>query len=184
MVFPQLTELKADFQYQESNMRVKMNNMEKGHKESMEQQQVCLLSPGLNWVDVGSFCFQILSTFVNTSVRSLCSLFHWMFYRPKTVSWWNKWLRFPKGRSLIALEVHSCCHSRNQWHGDGLHCIITLRSEAKPLHALLCLIVFFFLLFCSNKQKPSRFLDSLETFLKGFSQNCWWFGPVWRVGLR
>lgn len=41
MVFPQLTELKADFQYQESNMRVKMNNMEKGHKESMEQQQVC-----------------------------------------------------------------------------------------------------------------------------------------------
>ncbi|XP_042562200.1 protein FAM76B isoform X2 [Clupea harengus] len=34
-----LTELKADFQYQESNMRVKMNNMEKGHKESMEQQQ-------------------------------------------------------------------------------------------------------------------------------------------------
>ncbi len=36
----QLTELKADFQYQESNMRVKMNNMEKAHKESMEQQQV------------------------------------------------------------------------------------------------------------------------------------------------
>uniref|UniRef100_A0A673YNJ0 Protein FAM76B n=1 Tax=Salmo trutta TaxID=8032 RepID=A0A673YNJ0_SALTR len=34
-----LTELKADFQYQESNMRVKMNNMEKAHKESMEQQQ-------------------------------------------------------------------------------------------------------------------------------------------------
>uniref|UniRef100_A0A8B9HH98 Protein FAM76B n=1 Tax=Astyanax mexicanus TaxID=7994 RepID=A0A8B9HH98_ASTMX len=35
-----LTELKADFQYQESNMRVKMNNMEKAHKEAMEQQQV------------------------------------------------------------------------------------------------------------------------------------------------
>lgn len=34
-----LTELKADFQYQESNMRVKMNQMEKSHKESMEQQQ-------------------------------------------------------------------------------------------------------------------------------------------------
>ncbi|XP_051902955.1 protein FAM76B isoform X1 [Hippocampus zosterae] len=34
-----LTELKADFQYQESNMRVKMNQMEKAHKESMEQQQ-------------------------------------------------------------------------------------------------------------------------------------------------
>lgn len=39
--FPlQLTEIKADFQYQESNMRVKMNQMEKSHKESMEQQQV------------------------------------------------------------------------------------------------------------------------------------------------
>ncbi|KAK3527663.1 hypothetical protein QTP86_031279 [Hemibagrus guttatus] len=35
-----LTELKADFQYQESNMRLKMNNMEKAHKEAMEQQQV------------------------------------------------------------------------------------------------------------------------------------------------
>ncbi|XP_072562745.1 protein FAM76B isoform X1 [Paramormyrops kingsleyae] len=34
-----LTELKADFQYQESNMRLKMNNMEKAHKEAMEQQQ-------------------------------------------------------------------------------------------------------------------------------------------------
>uniref|UniRef100_A0A8C2WJZ8 Protein FAM76B n=1 Tax=Cyclopterus lumpus TaxID=8103 RepID=A0A8C2WJZ8_CYCLU len=34
-----LTEIKADFQYQESNMRVKMNQMEKSHKESMEQQQ-------------------------------------------------------------------------------------------------------------------------------------------------
>lgn len=38
----QLTELKADFQYQESNMRVKMNQMEKAHKEAMEQQQVGL----------------------------------------------------------------------------------------------------------------------------------------------
>lgn len=37
----QLTELKADFQYQESNMRVKMNQMEKSHKDAMEQQQVC-----------------------------------------------------------------------------------------------------------------------------------------------
>ncbi|XP_072557113.1 protein FAM76B-like isoform X1 [Paramormyrops kingsleyae] len=34
-----LTELKADFQYQENNMRLKMNNMEKMHKEAMEQQQ-------------------------------------------------------------------------------------------------------------------------------------------------
>ncbi|XP_056261859.1 protein FAM76B isoform X4 [Pseudoliparis swirei] len=34
-----LTEIKADFQYQESNMRVKMNQMEKSHKESMEHQQ-------------------------------------------------------------------------------------------------------------------------------------------------
>ncbi|CAK6953656.1 Protein FAM76B [Scomber scombrus] len=34
-----LTEIKADFQYQESNMRVKMNQMEKSHKESMELQQ-------------------------------------------------------------------------------------------------------------------------------------------------
>uniref|UniRef100_A0A8C6MF20 Protein FAM76B n=1 Tax=Nothobranchius furzeri TaxID=105023 RepID=A0A8C6MF20_NOTFU len=34
-----LTELKADFQYQESSMRVKMNQMEKSHKEAMEQQQ-------------------------------------------------------------------------------------------------------------------------------------------------
>ncbi|KPP70193.1 protein FAM76B-like, partial [Scleropages formosus] len=36
----QLTELKADFQYQETNMRLKMNNMEKAHKEAMELQQV------------------------------------------------------------------------------------------------------------------------------------------------
>ncbi|XP_061595891.1 protein FAM76B isoform X2 [Cololabis saira] len=34
-----LTEIKADFQYQESNMRVKMNQMEKSHKEAMELQQ-------------------------------------------------------------------------------------------------------------------------------------------------
>ncbi|XP_018604271.1 protein FAM76B-like isoform X2 [Scleropages formosus] len=34
-----LTELKADFQYQETNMRLKMNNMEKAHKEAMELQQ-------------------------------------------------------------------------------------------------------------------------------------------------
>ncbi|XP_058482811.1 protein FAM76B isoform X2 [Solea solea] len=34
-----LTEIKADFQYQETNMRVKMNQMEKSHKESMEHQQ-------------------------------------------------------------------------------------------------------------------------------------------------
>ncbi|MFT7803226.1 sestrin-3-like [Arapaima gigas] len=34
-----LTELKADFQYQETNMRLKMNNMEKAHKEAMEHQQ-------------------------------------------------------------------------------------------------------------------------------------------------
>ncbi|MGH0158406.1 UNVERIFIED_CONTAM: hypothetical protein FKN15_035411 [Acipenser sinensis] len=41
----ELTELKADFQYQESNMRTKMNNMEKAHKEAMESQQaVSLLS--------------------------------------------------------------------------------------------------------------------------------------------
>lgn len=40
MFFLQLTELKADFQYQESNMRLKMNQMEKSHKDSMEQQQV------------------------------------------------------------------------------------------------------------------------------------------------
>ncbi|XP_007900168.1 protein FAM76B isoform X2 [Callorhinchus milii] len=34
-----LTELKADFQYQESNLRAKMNNMEKAHKEAVEQLQ-------------------------------------------------------------------------------------------------------------------------------------------------
>lgn len=38
--FYQLTELKADFQYQESNLRTKMNSMEKAHKETVEQLQV------------------------------------------------------------------------------------------------------------------------------------------------
>lgn len=38
--FFQLTELKADFQYQESNLRTKMNSMEKAHKETVEQLQV------------------------------------------------------------------------------------------------------------------------------------------------
>lgn len=36
----QITELKADLQYQESQMRVKMNQMEKTHKEVTEQLQV------------------------------------------------------------------------------------------------------------------------------------------------
>ncbi|KAL4657354.1 protein FAM76B isoform X4 [Arapaima gigas] len=58
-----LTELKADFQYQESNMRVKMNNMEKAHKEAMEQQQaknrellkqVAALSKGKKFDKAGS----------------------------------------------------------------------------------------------------------------------------------
>lgn len=58
-----LTELKADFQYQESNMRVKMNQMEKSHKESMEQQQaknrelmkqVAALSKGKKFERTGS----------------------------------------------------------------------------------------------------------------------------------
>ncbi|XP_057408232.1 protein FAM76B isoform X2 [Balaenoptera acutorostrata] len=35
-----LTELKADFQYQESNLRTKMNSMEKAHKETVEQLQI------------------------------------------------------------------------------------------------------------------------------------------------
>lgn len=35
-----LTELKADFQYQESNLRTKMNSMERAHKETVEQLQV------------------------------------------------------------------------------------------------------------------------------------------------
>lgn len=39
----QLTELKADFQYQESNLRTKMNSMEKAHKETVEQLQVNII---------------------------------------------------------------------------------------------------------------------------------------------
>ncbi|XP_052667505.1 protein FAM76A isoform X3 [Harpia harpyja] len=44
-----ITELKADLQYQESQMRAKMNQMEKTHKEVMEQLQVsrCLAAPCL-----------------------------------------------------------------------------------------------------------------------------------------
>lgn len=38
--FLQITELKADFQYQESQTRAKMNQMEKTHKEVTEQLQV------------------------------------------------------------------------------------------------------------------------------------------------
>ncbi|CAG02924.1 unnamed protein product, partial [Tetraodon nigroviridis] len=58
-----LTELKADFQYQESNMRLKMNQMEKSHKDSMEQQQaknrelmkqVAALSKGKKFERTGS----------------------------------------------------------------------------------------------------------------------------------
>ena len=40
LVYLQITELKADLQYQESQMRAKMNQMEKTHKEVMEQLQV------------------------------------------------------------------------------------------------------------------------------------------------
>lgn len=40
LVSAQITELKADLQYQESQMRAKMNQMEKTHKEVMEQLQV------------------------------------------------------------------------------------------------------------------------------------------------
>ncbi|XP_039376963.1 protein FAM76B isoform X5 [Mauremys reevesii] len=39
-----LTELKADFQYQESNLRTKMNSMEKAHKETVEQLQLQILN--------------------------------------------------------------------------------------------------------------------------------------------
>ncbi|XP_069495305.1 protein FAM76B isoform X2 [Ambystoma mexicanum] len=35
-----ITELKADFKYQESNLRTKMNALEKSHKESVEQLQI------------------------------------------------------------------------------------------------------------------------------------------------
>ncbi|MBN3306767.1 FA76B protein, partial [Amia calva] len=54
-----LTELKADFQYQESNMRVKMNNMEKAHKEAMEQQQVSVIeaasSRGIYYIGLSAY---------------------------------------------------------------------------------------------------------------------------------
>ncbi|MEE6472949.1 hypothetical protein FKM82_009787 [Ascaphus truei] len=58
-----LTELKADFQYQESNLRTKMNVMEKGHKESVELlqgrnrellKQVAALSKGKKFDKSGS----------------------------------------------------------------------------------------------------------------------------------
>ncbi|KAM5179770.1 protein FAM76B isoform 1-T1 [Mantella aurantiaca] len=58
-----LTELKADFQYQESNLRTKMNGMEKAHKESVEQlqgknrellKQVAALSKGKKFDKSGS----------------------------------------------------------------------------------------------------------------------------------
>nr|XP_044626092.1 uncharacterized protein LOC106839106 isoform X2 [Equus asinus] len=49
-----ITELKADFQYQESQMRAKMNQMEKTHKEVTEQLQ----SAGTVWqlLPVGARC--------------------------------------------------------------------------------------------------------------------------------
>ncbi|XP_075707620.1 protein FAM76B isoform X3 [Rhinoderma darwinii] len=58
-----LTELKADFQYQENNLRTKMNGMEKGHKDSVEQlqgknrellKQVAALSKGKKFDKSGS----------------------------------------------------------------------------------------------------------------------------------
>lgn len=58
-----LTELKADFQYQESNLRAKMNSMEKAHKETVEQlqaknrellKQVAALSKGKKFDKSGS----------------------------------------------------------------------------------------------------------------------------------
>uniref|UniRef100_A0A7M4G0Q4 Protein FAM76B n=1 Tax=Crocodylus porosus TaxID=8502 RepID=A0A7M4G0Q4_CROPO len=58
-----LTELKADFQYQESNLRTKMNSMEKAHKETVEQlqaknrellKQVAALSKGKKFDRSGS----------------------------------------------------------------------------------------------------------------------------------
>lgn len=58
-----LTELKADFQYQESNLRTKMNSMEKAHKETVEQlqaknrellKQVAALSKGKKFDKSGS----------------------------------------------------------------------------------------------------------------------------------
>uniref|UniRef100_A0A8C5LRR8 Protein FAM76B n=1 Tax=Leptobrachium leishanense TaxID=445787 RepID=A0A8C5LRR8_9ANUR len=58
-----LTELKADFQYQESSLRTKMNGMEKAHKDSVEQlqgknrellKQVAALSKGKKFDKSGS----------------------------------------------------------------------------------------------------------------------------------
>ncbi|CAI5773356.1 Protein FAM76B [Podarcis lilfordi] len=58
-----LTELKADFQYQESNLRTKMNSMERAHKETVEQlqaknrellKQVAALSKGKKFDKSGS----------------------------------------------------------------------------------------------------------------------------------
>uniref|UniRef100_A0A8D2AWM1 Protein FAM76B n=1 Tax=Sciurus vulgaris TaxID=55149 RepID=A0A8D2AWM1_SCIVU len=58
-----LTELTADFQYQESNLRTKMNSMEKAHKETVEQlraknrellKQVAALSKGKKFDKSGS----------------------------------------------------------------------------------------------------------------------------------
>ncbi|KAM4700564.1 protein FAM76B isoform 2-T2 [Discoglossus pictus] len=58
-----LTELKADFQYQESNLRTKMNGMDKAHKDIVEQlqgknrellKQVAALSKGKKFDKSGS----------------------------------------------------------------------------------------------------------------------------------
>ncbi|PIO25359.1 hypothetical protein AB205_0038680 [Aquarana catesbeiana] len=58
-----LTELKADFRFQENNLRTKMNGMEKAHKESFEQlqgknrellKQVAALSKGKKFDKSGS----------------------------------------------------------------------------------------------------------------------------------
>lgn len=63
-----LTELKADFQYQENNLRTKMNGMEKAHKESMEQlqaknrdllKQVAALSKGKKFDKSGSLLLSL-----------------------------------------------------------------------------------------------------------------------------
>ncbi|XP_006162643.1 protein FAM76B isoform X1 [Tupaia chinensis] len=59
-----LTELKADFQYQESNLRTKMNSMEKAHKETVEQLQATSLYLGL-----------LLEIFWHISVTAKCCLF-------------------------------------------------------------------------------------------------------------
>lgn len=57
----QITELRAEFQYQESQMRTKMNQMEKAHKDLVEQLQVGCACQGL------SVC-QDLSAFLSGSV--------------------------------------------------------------------------------------------------------------------